>query len=116
LLFSPPHYSDLQPIEIVWANVKGQIGRQYNTETTFADVLVRLQAAFDGLQSRTVQGCINKTNKHLAALHKHIFALDAAEDAVADAEEDENDDHGSRDGSDDDGEGSESDSDDNSQA
>ena len=25
VLWSPPHHSDLQPIELVWANVKGEV-------------------------------------------------------------------------------------------
>ena len=28
VIFSPPHYSDLQLIEIVWANVKGEVGQK----------------------------------------------------------------------------------------
>ena len=24
----PPHHSDLQPIELVWANIKGTVGQQ----------------------------------------------------------------------------------------
>ena len=42
VIWSPPHHSDLQPIELVWANVKGKVGRQYTTETTFQDVKRRL--------------------------------------------------------------------------
>jgi transposase len=86
VLYSPPHYSDLQPIEIVWANVKGAVGRQYTTTTTFKDVLDRLQTAFDDLQEHTIQGCINKANKQLQSLHKHILKVDD------DGEEDEDDD------------------------
>ena len=39
ILFSPPHHSDLQPIELVWANVKRNLGRQYTTNTSFKTVL-----------------------------------------------------------------------------
>ncbi|ETM40228.1 hypothetical protein L914_13773 [Phytophthora nicotianae] len=35
VLFTPPHHSNLQPIETVWAAVKGEVGRQYTAETTF---------------------------------------------------------------------------------
>ena len=31
----PHHSSNLHPIELVWENVKGAIGRHYMTETTF---------------------------------------------------------------------------------
>ncbi len=87
VVFSPPHYSDLQPIELVWANVKGQVGRQYTTETKLEDVRLRLEAAFDGLESKTVQGCINKANKMLKKLHDHLFKVDEQEDE--DYEEDD---------------------------
>ncbi|KAG9408508.1 hypothetical protein AC1031_022126 [Aphanomyces cochlioides] len=35
IVFTPPHHSDLQPIELVWANVKGQVGRQYDGRTRY---------------------------------------------------------------------------------
>ena len=60
VLFSPPHYSNLQPIKIVWENVKGEVGRKYTTQTTFKEVLVCLKEAFTNLESHTVQGCINQ--------------------------------------------------------
>ena len=31
VIFSPPHYADLQPIEIVWANIKGEVVWKYST-------------------------------------------------------------------------------------
>ena len=31
----PPHHSNLQPIDLVWENVKGTIGWQYMTDKTF---------------------------------------------------------------------------------
>ncbi len=79
VLYSPPHYSDLQPIEVIWAIVKGDVGRAYNTETSFQDVLERLRMAFDKLQPHTVQGCINKANKALKELHAHIIKMDKIE-------------------------------------
>ncbi|KAH9112766.1 hypothetical protein LEN26_002882 [Aphanomyces euteiches] len=56
VVFTPPHHSDLQPIELVWGIVKGQVGRQYTTTTTFRDVLLRLTAAFNGLKPKTIYG------------------------------------------------------------
>ena len=50
VIFSPPNYSDLQPIEIVWENIKGEVGRKYTTQTTFKDVLVRLKESFPNLE------------------------------------------------------------------
>ena len=84
VLFSPPHHSDLQPIELVWANVKGAVGRQYTTETTFKDVLCRLKVAFNELKAESVRGCIRKANKHLEELLQHVIQLEAMEDEEGD--------------------------------
>ena len=34
VLFTPQYYSDLQPIKLAWAYMKGKVGRQYNISTT----------------------------------------------------------------------------------
>jgi transposase len=99
VLFSPPHYSDLQPIEIVWAIVKGVVGRQYTTETTFQQVRERLEKAFQDLLPKTVQGCINKANSHLKRLYTHITKIELLEEAESDDNADESED---TDGSDED--------------
>ncbi|ETK80357.1 hypothetical protein L915_13948 [Phytophthora nicotianae] len=49
VLFTPPHHSNLQPIETVWAAVKGEVGRQYTAETTFQQVRDRLVTSFRSL-------------------------------------------------------------------
>ena len=95
VVWSPPHHSDLQPIELVWANVKGIVGRQYTTETTFQDVKNRLDAAFTGLESKTVNGCIRKANTHLEQLLEHILAMEA----IVEDSDDDNDDDSHEDGS-----------------
>ena len=82
VLYSPPHHSDLQPIELVWANVKGTVGRQYTTNTTFKTVLTRLKKAFDELDTITVWGCINKANKHLDELREHIVQQEDNDEAA----------------------------------
>ena len=76
VVFTPPHHSDLQPIELVWAIVKGEVGCQYTTSTTFKTVLSRLLTSFHTLQSKTVQGCIQKANDHLKKLYEHIVMLE----------------------------------------
>ena len=91
VVWSPPHHSDLQPIELIWANVKGAVGRQYTTDTTFKDVLVRLKQAFDELRTETVRGCIRKANKHLGELLEHIQKQEQAEEEDDNDENDEND-------------------------
>ncbi len=80
VLYSPPYHSDLQPIELVWAIVKGEVGCQYTVDTTFQDVKGRLVRSFENLKTTTIHGCINKANRHLQTLHKHIEQLDVIED------------------------------------
>lgn len=46
ILFTPPYHSELQPIELVWAYVKGYVGRKYHHNISFADVLDNLNEAF----------------------------------------------------------------------
>ena len=47
ILLSPPDYSNLQPMEAVWAIVEGRVGRQYTSRTSFAKVLDRTQTALN---------------------------------------------------------------------
>ncbi|ETV69156.1 hypothetical protein H257_15111 [Aphanomyces astaci] len=65
VVFTPTHHSDLQPIEMVWAKVKGDVGVQYTVDTTFADVRSRLDAAFVSLPSDVVWNCVRHCNKLL---------------------------------------------------
>ena len=93
VVWSPPHHSDLKPIEHVWANIKGRVGRQYTTETTFQDVKQRLDQAFLDMESKTVAGCIRKANIHLDGLLQHIQAVedlddDSDDDSINDDESD----------------------------
>ena len=58
VLFTPPHFSDLQPIEILWVRVKGEIGCMYTRDTTLADVGRRLRRQFELLESYKGQNAI----------------------------------------------------------
>ncbi|DAZ99799.1 TPA: LOW QUALITY PROTEIN: hypothetical protein N0F65_001308 [Lagenidium giganteum] len=75
VIFTPPHHSDLQPIELVWASVKGEVGRQYTTSTTFADVKGRLINAFANVSESTVQKCIAKAEACAQELEEKVEAL-----------------------------------------
>lgn len=50
VLFTPPYHSDLQPIELVWALVKGNVGQQYSVGTTLEEVYDRLMLEFGKLE------------------------------------------------------------------
>ncbi len=65
VLFTPPHYSDLQPVELVWAYIKSSIARKYSNTTTFNDVQTRLKEEFELLSSE-------KGSDTVAAIIDHI--------------------------------------------
>ena len=93
ILYSPPHYSDLEPIETVWAIVKGKVGKLYNNKTTMKDVNQRLQAAFKNLSTEQVRGCIKKAAKKLKKLNLDIQrqeADEAKDDGMSDDDDDTN--------------------------
>lgn len=50
VLYTPPYHSDFQPIEYLWAEVKGKVARQYTNETRLGDVEARLKNAFKEVQ------------------------------------------------------------------
>ncbi|OQR85761.1 hypothetical protein ACHHYP_11431 [Achlya hypogyna] len=68
--------SDLQPIETIWAIVKGQVGRAYTSDTTLNKVRERLEEAFADLQIKTVHESIAKAAAHLKTLLDYITATD----------------------------------------
>ncbi|KAF4145572.1 hypothetical protein GN958_ATG05247, partial [Phytophthora infestans] len=81
--------AETELIETVWAIVKGEVGRLYSSETSFAEVNARLAAAFDNLKPSTVQGCIRKANHTLEDIYKVVFqAEDNDEDSDGNAESD----------------------------
>lgn len=46
VIFTPPHYRDFEPIELVRACVKGAIARAYNRNSTLELVKMRLENEF----------------------------------------------------------------------
>ena len=94
VLFTPPHHSDLQPIEMVWAIVKGEVGRQYTTETTFKMVLDRLNLAFENLTSKQINGCVVKSEERLLENYKYIRETEN-DDFDSDTDDDDDNDVGS---------------------
>ncbi len=69
VVFTPPYHCDLQPIELVWSQVKGDVGRQYDIDTTMATVLTRLNAAFDRIAAEP---------DRIARLYMHVAAIERA--------------------------------------
>ncbi|OQR83988.1 hypothetical protein ACHHYP_14045 [Achlya hypogyna] len=89
--WTPPYHSDLQPIELVWANVKGAVGRQYTSTTSFADVFERLKTAFAQLSSNDIYSTIKHTEGKVAALSTYLVELDECDDETGDTSSARND-------------------------
>ncbi|ETV64793.1 hypothetical protein H257_18369 [Aphanomyces astaci] len=79
---TPPYHSDLQPIEYVWAYMKGGVGQQYTTATTMEDVRQRLDLAFSELPSDVIYRCISHTKKKVVHLNTYLLELEAADEAA----------------------------------
>jgi len=54
VVYTPPHHCELQPIEMIWAEVKRKVAEQHTEYTTLPDVKERLKAAFDHITSEYV--------------------------------------------------------------
>ena len=93
VMWSPPHHSYLHPIELVWANVKGTVRRQYTTTTTLADVKRSINSAFATLEPKMVAACIKKANNILVELLDHIMVMEVIEEdeESTDSSDDESD-------------------------
>ncbi|RQM25057.1 hypothetical protein B5M09_011453 [Aphanomyces astaci] len=79
VVYTPPHHSDLQPIELVSAIVKGHLGHKYTDGTGLLEVKARLQEAFDVLKASSFSGCIKVLEEKLQKLHDHLKEIDAFE-------------------------------------
>ncbi len=102
VIYTAPKFSELQPIEMVWANVKGVVGRAYTTKTSFRDVYDRLNDAFYNLDSETIHRTIEKSSAYLLKLHDDLRAAEVTEASTGDdfdsSDSDSNDDDGDDEG------------------
>jgi transposase len=89
VMFTPPRYSDLQPIELVWAIMKQGIGQQHTHATTFEEVRKRLEESWKIITPEIVEKCIDAANKNLAKLYDFIVRQDEADEEEEEEEEEE---------------------------
>lgn len=94
VLFTPPHHSDLQPIELVWAHIKGNIGRKYDANTRLELVLQRLDHEFDTLSKdngqhsevgNTIIGSIIAKTIRISQRFHEKFVVNSPDSAADDA-------------------------------
>ena len=78
VLFTPPHHSDLQPIELLWAKLKGNIGRKYDANTTMSILKERLDEEFEASLgwNESVEGFIHKCSRLAAKFYKEQLVDD----------------------------------------
>ena len=76
VLWTAPGYSDLQPIELTWALIKGNVGRQYDVHTKLKDVEDRLLLEVERLDTpsgiNSIQRMIENCYRKSEALWKEI--------------------------------------------
>ncbi len=75
--------SDLQPIELVWALIKGNVGRKNSTETTHSMVHNHLMAELGRLEDQGQQSIgkmIEKCEEQVAAMYKEQLEMDEEAD------------------------------------
>jgi hypothetical protein len=83
VLFTPAYHSDLQPVELVWALVKGNVGRQYSNKTTLDMVYEHLMHEFNQLEDRghrSINGMIEKCAALALQFHGEIEQEDQLDD------------------------------------
>ena len=102
VLFTPPCHSDFQPIELLWAKLKGNIGQKYDSNTTMAVLKQRLDEEFEASYgwNESIEGMIHKSTAIAKSFYQTILQ-----------EEDDPDDAPSRIDSDSDGSESDEESD-----
>ena len=84
VVFTPAYHYDLQPIELVWALVKGNIGRQYIRHQTFTNVYNLLVEEFKKLETtghEVIGKMIDKTTNLAMEMHCNL-ELDDGEDQI----------------------------------
>ena len=76
IIWSSTYQYELQPIGMVWANIKSTVGRQYTTTATLASIKSRLNSDFATLDTKTVYGCMKKVNNFFVELLDRIMSME----------------------------------------
>merc|ERR1712216_579213 len=68
LLWTPPYYPECQPIEMLWADVKGKVARRYRRDRTMGVLFEQLREGFD------YYGTAERCAKKIAHTDKYVHA------------------------------------------
>ncbi|OQR85346.1 hypothetical protein ACHHYP_11920 [Achlya hypogyna] len=82
VVYTPPYHPELQPIEIIWANVKNRIGA--NPAKNMEDLESKLKASLEVVSSNTWEGALRKVQGF-----EDMYIATADDELLADEEEDE---------------------------
>lgn len=88
----PPHHSDLNPIEMLWASVKGDVAKDFSSSTTMDTILARLKSS---IVERGSAEAVSRLVRHTDALieqyeeAKVVRGTSVEEEDVSDDDEDE---------------------------
>ena len=82
VLLTPPYHPELQPIEMLWSNVKQRCARQYSNGRTMAQLEAQLRAAF--VEYGTADNCASLIAKVRKIEERYKEALVAKPPTVAD--------------------------------
>jgi len=85
VLFIPPYHSDLQPLELIWADIKGKTCRNSSLELMHQTIMRKFQNLQQSGQD-TIQDKIGQCVKKAEEFYSDIPAEDAAEKALTDKE------------------------------
>lgn len=77
ILRLPPYHCELNPIELIWAQVKGEVARK-NRTFKMADLKVLFYEAIQNVTAKHWENCINHTKK----IEQKMWDLDVRVDAI----------------------------------
>lgn len=84
VLFTPPNHPDLQPIRMVWAHIKRNVGREHKKNRTLEIVCNRLLQEFAKLDDQSsreaIQRMIDQCSTLALEMHEEIQNDDGEED------------------------------------
>lgn len=92
VLWTPPYYSDFQPIKLLWARIRGEVGCQYDNKSTLALVYERLIKAFERVDTKEGQASIERIIRASAKIAEEFYKKIQAEQMPVDGAEDDDDD------------------------
>jgi hypothetical protein len=91
LYYTPPYHPELQPIELIWVNIKGHVAEE--PADNMAELRLRIEAGFNRLTSDTWTDAYKHAQqyeqKYLALADQCMLASDNDDESEADDDEED---------------------------